>query len=67
MNDCRFVTICVPDDGISDGFYWHNGERYLRENGKEYRLLDIAPNLERDVMENEYGQTYWQRQIVLGD
>jgi hypothetical protein len=40
----RTVTI-VPDDG-SDGFFWRNGERWLRERGKESRILDLAPYLE---------------------
>ena len=26
--------------------FWRKGERWLRENGKEFRLKDLAPNLE---------------------
>jgi hypothetical protein len=35
---------------MKDGFFWRNGERWLRERGKEFRLLDLAPNLERGWM-----------------
>lgn len=35
----------VPDDGL-DGIFWRDGQRWLREHGIEYRLIDLAPNLE---------------------
>lgn len=41
-NDLRIETHVMRDDG-RDGIFWRNGERWLRENGKEARLLDIAP------------------------
>ncbi len=38
-----------------DGIFWRDGERWLRERGIEYRLLDLAPNLERAwLMEQEF-------------
>lgn len=46
MDDYRIERVIVLDDG-SDGFFWRNGEHWLRERGEEFRLLDLAPNLER--------------------
>jgi len=45
MSNMRVRQIVVPDDG-SDGVFWRAGERWLREHGREYRLLDLAPHLE---------------------
>ena len=30
-----------------DGIFWRDGERWLRENGREVRIAELAPNLER--------------------
>lgn len=42
MPDMRARMMVVPDDG-SDGVFWRAGERWLREDGIERRLLDITP------------------------
>ena len=36
MADYRIISRIVPDDH-TDGFFWREGERWLRENGKEVR------------------------------
>ncbi len=51
MADYRIYSYVSPDDG-TDGFFWRKGEKWLREHGKEVRLLDIAPNLEAEAMLN---------------
>jgi hypothetical protein len=50
MPDLKIAVSIVDDDG-ADGFFWRNGEKWLRERGAEFRLLTIAPHLERDAMD----------------
>lgn len=38
----------AQDGAPVDGFFWRDGERWLRERGREFRLLDLAPHLEAD-------------------
>lgn len=45
MNDFRVVSRVEPDDR-SDGVFWRDGERWLRERGREQRMRDIAPQAE---------------------
>lgn len=33
-----------------EGVFVRDGERWLREHGREFRLLDLAPHLERQWM-----------------
>jgi hypothetical protein len=55
-DDVRVRHTVVPDDG-SDGVFWRAGERWLRDKGKEYRLLDLAPHLEQQaVMDRLIGE-----------
>jgi hypothetical protein len=36
-----------PEPPSADGIFWRDGDRWLREHGKEYKLLEIAPRSER--------------------
>jgi len=51
VSDWRVIveTKIIPDDG-SDGIFWRNGKRYLREKGKEIPLIELAPHLEDQAM-----------------
>ena len=53
----------VPDDGL-DGVFWRDGQRYLREHGLEYRLIDLAPNLEAKAHMEELLKDDLVKQIV---
>ncbi len=58
MTDLKIYGEIRPDDG-KNGFFWRNGESWLREHGKESRLLDIAPHLER-----QYSRTAIERRAA---
>jgi hypothetical protein len=49
MSDYRIVYDVIEDDG-SDGTFWRNGERVLREHGVEKKMLDLSPALEGRLM-----------------
>lgn len=51
MSDVRIKSEIVADDG-SDGFFFRNGDKWLRQDGKEVRLLDLAPVLESLAVAN---------------
>ena len=51
MPDMRVIHLVVEDDG-SDGIFWRNGERFLRERGVEKRLKNLTPHLETKFHEN---------------
>ena len=50
MGSVRVKSILITDDGVTDGIFWRDGFRYLRERGKETRLIDLAPHLESHYM-----------------
>lgn len=52
----KIVHRIIPDDG-EDGMFFRGGERWLRDNGKEYRLMDLAPNLE----------TWWKMEKLISN
>lgn len=42
VNSARWIG----HDHGDDGYFWRNGDHWLRERGQEVRLFDIAPSLE---------------------
>ena len=51
MSDVMIKCSVVPDDG-SDGYFWRDGERWLRTSDGEEPVKNYAPNLEARFMMN---------------